>query len=491
MGWIADFFRLAWAFLYWNARKTTYRLRGAQGRCPCHHPSDSGRAFETACVPITQWNEPARFRRVCPLLQQNAAGLWRCSVDRADVRPFWRRAAVFYGTTLLALYLAATLGVFVFLRSVGYPVTFPGVLWPPAWKKFTSIRGDFFIEKYRVASAAGDMQSALMALSTAYDLDPQNYAAGLQLARLWQLSQPGYSNRVYERLLRDHPARADATAQLWFRAMLARGDFKGVESLAAGRILEEPSASGAWINAFLFANRRTADADARARLLAAPALPPSGRLLVTLAGDLAAASDPARQRALLEAAAASAGDGLALYHVCRELIARGHATEALGWIDRRPGLLGLRDILPLRLDALGTLRWQSTLRSEFAALLAEPPAPLVVELLGAHLIRHPDAELRQMLFTRVEQSPPPADEPGFRAWFALFCAAGAGRDEPRLRWTAAQINRRLGNEFRGLDAIGSALLGTHRNQRLENYLPVLQPMGLDVTYALFERYAAP
>jgi hypothetical protein len=488
MGWISDLFRLAGAFLYWNARKSIYRLRGAQGRCPCQHPSDSGRAWETACAAVTHWAHPARFRRVCPLLKQNASGAWRCSVNRADVRPFWRRAAIFYGSTLLAFYLAVTLGVFIFLRSVGYAVTYPGVLWPPAWENFTAIRSDFFLEKYQASAKSGDMQAALMALSTAYNLDPQNYAAGRRLASLWQMTQPLYSDQIYNRLLADHPAEAETTAQVWFRALLARGDFKGIETLATDRLLASPAASGAWLNAWLFAHRRTAGTASRARLLAAPALTPTGRLLITLTGDLAAALSPADQQSLLRNAAAAAGDGLAFYHVCREFTARGFAQDTLDWMDRRPGLLGPRDMLALRLDALAALGWRATLRSEIAGLLIEPPAPVLIELVAAHLIRHPDAGLLDMLFARVDQAGPAADEAGFRAYFALFCAAGAGRDETRLRWTATRINQLLGDEFRGLDTIGIALLDTKRTRHLANYLPALQPLGLDVTYALFDHY---
>lgn len=489
MGWIADFFRLAWSFLYWNTRKSAYRLRGTRGRCPCHHPSDSGRAWETACTAITHWNDPVRFRRVCPLLKQNAAGAWRCTADRADVRPFWGRAAIFYGSAFLIVYLTASLGAFVFLRSVGYGVTYPGVLWPPAWKKFHGIRSDFFLKKYHDASKAGDMQSALMALSTAYSLDPQNYVAGRQLALLWQISQPLYSNQIYRSLLNDHPAEAATTAQVWFRALLARGDFKGVEFLATERILASPNNAGPWINAFLFANRRTADAKARHALAANPALPPTGRWLLTLADDLAKLSSPADIRARLLAAAANAGDAAAFYQVCRELIARGFPQEALEWMERRDGLLGPRDLVPLRLDALSALGWTGTLQNEVKNLLFAPPSPLVVDLLSAHLIRHPDATVRSLLFDRVEQSPLPADTAGYGAHLALFCAAGAGRDIERMNWSARRINTLLGNGFRGLDAIGASLIDGERGRRLENYLPGLQPLSLEVTYALFDHYA--
>ena len=115
-GRFADLFRLVWALLYWNTRKSWFQLRRGRSPCPCQSPSDSGRAYETACVACLSWNEPARFRRDCPLLVSTPQGL-RCSVNTADVRPFWRRAFFFYGGGLATLYLTAALTVFIFLRD--------------------------------------------------------------------------------------------------------------------------------------------------------------------------------------------------------------------------------------------------------------------------------------------------------------------------------------------------------------------------------------
>ncbi|MBC8041751.1 MAG: hypothetical protein H7Y06_14505, partial [Opitutaceae bacterium] len=304
-----------------------------------------------------------------------------------------------------------------------------------------------------------------------------------------QITQPLYSNQIYRRLIQDHPDQAAVTAQVWFRALLARGDFEGVEVLASDRILHSPENSGPWINAFLFANRRTSGTTIRASLVADPSLPPSARWLLTLADDLAKLTAPSEIRERLLAAAANAGDGLSFYHVCRELITRGFPQEALESMDRRAGLLGQRDIIPLRLNALAALGWSSTLQNEVKNLLFAPPTPVLIELLSAHLIRHPDATVRTLVFDRVEQSPPPADPAAYSAHLALFCAAGAGRDIDRMNWTARRINTSLGGGFRGLDALGASLVDGERGRRLENYLPGLQPLSLEVTYALFDHYA--
>lgn len=438
---------------------------------------------------MIHWNEPARLRRLCPLLQQTPSGAWRCSVDRRDVRPFWGRAAVFYGSSALILYLTATLAVFVFLRTIGYRVTYPGVLWPPAWSQFIGIRSELFLQKYEAASAAGDMQGALMSLSTAYSLTPQNHAAGYRLAQLWQVGQPGLSDQIYRRLLTDHPARADATAQTWFRALLARGDFAAIETLAGERIAADTERSGAWLNAFLVANRRTGDAAARQRLKAIPALPADARFLLTLREALAAPASRGDKRALLLKAVDEASSGLAFFHVCRELIARGYAQEALQWMDRRPGVLGMRDLLALRLDALAALGWTITLRSEVDNLLVETPGAILLEVLSAHLIRYPDATLRGKLFARLERDSPPVNGESYAAYLSLFCAAGAGRDTPRLDWVATKIKGILKTDFKSLDAVGAALLSAKSGARIENYLPALQPLPLEVSYALFDHYA--
>lgn len=487
MGRISDFFRLAWGLLYWNARKSAHLLGGRRGRCPCQHPSDSGRAGETACAAVASWKDPARFRRLCPLLRQNAYGLWRCSVDAADVRPFWGRATAFYGTLLAGGYLAVALAAFVFLREVGYHVTYPGVLWPPAWNRLDRIRSEFFYERFRAAAAAGDMQTALLSLANAYGLDPANLGMGMQLAQFWQVSHPAFSDNIYARLLRDHPAQAEATAQVWFRAMLARGDFKGVESLAAARIAAAPDKPGAWLTAFLFANRRTGDAATRAKLLATPGAAPSVRLLAGLLPELDRITPEETVRARLLAAASETSDPLAQYALCRELIARGFARAALRNIDERQSLFSPRDLAALRMDAFARLEWRTTLASDIDNLLAANSGPAVIELLAAHLIRVADARVAEHVFSRIKSAPPSADQTNYPAYLALLCAAIAERRPDDAAWTVMRIKESLAGNFRALETASERLLAADDPRRFEDILPLLNPLSIDVAYALLDR----
>ncbi|RRK01500.1 hypothetical protein Ga0100231_001515 [Opitutaceae bacterium TAV4] len=489
MGWFTDFFRLAWGFFYWNARKTAWKVRSTRGRCPCQHPSDSGRAWETGCEALAGWNSPVRFRRLCPLLQRTEAGLWRCSVNRSDVRPFWGRALAFHGGVALVLYLVVTLGAFTFLRTVGYAVTYPGVLWPPAWKKHPAIRAEFFLEKYRHASAAGDNRQALMALSTAYNLDPRNYQVGLLLANLSQASNPGLSDHVHQRLINEHPAQAAAIAQLWLRALIVRGDFQTIETLAASRLQASTDQAAVWMHALLFANLRTGNGNVISTLRSSPHLPAWASDLLSLHEDLGTLT-PAAIPPRLAAIASNTTDPFSFFFVCRRLIQLGHAHEVITLLESRAGLLRRRDFVSLRFDALAALGWDSILRNEISSLLLADPTPAVVELLATHLIRHPDSARLALVFDRLAQAPLPDTTENYPAYLALFCAAGVGRDQPRLDWAAVHIRTIARVPFRSLDIIGRGL-AKGEDVHAENHLPALRQLPFETTYALLDRLKPP
>ena len=490
MGWVTDFFRLIGGFLFWNARKTLYRLRGMRGPCPCQHPSDSGGAWETRCDAIVHWRRAARFRRVCPLLLKDPEGRWRCSVNAADVRALWGRVFVFYGGGLAILYLVSTLTVFVALRTAGYQVTYAGVVWPPAWGKFDAVKSEFFYAKFQRAYAVQDIREALLDLSIAYDLNPQNYDAGFQLAQLSQMGQPALANRVYVRLLATHPARAEQTAQAFFHALLARGDFKAVQALAHNRILCAPDSSYVWLNAFLFANQRTGDAEALSLLIEevrTGQFPADARTVLTLVAALRTIA-PEDARRLLTGAGHGV-TGYAFYFICRQLIARGFSEAALDLLDQPNTGLNVGDCTSLRLGALAAQGRTATLNREVDFLLSPPLTDPVVELLGTHLIRWPDAGLFEKLSNRLKQSSLTSDQEGYTAYLVFFCAAGVGKSESDLAWSATRLRQILGARLVSLDATGKFFLGRKTAGYFENYLSALQPLPLETIYALLDHYS--
>jgi hypothetical protein len=504
-GWLADFFRFWWGLLYWNTRKTVFRWRG--GRCPCQHPSDSGRGLETACVACANWNQPARFQRVCPLLVTMPHGL-RCSVNTHEVRPFWGRAAGFYGGAVGALYLAAVLGVFALLRGIGYPVQFRTVAWPRAWPEIRAARAEYFYKIALHALNTNQTKEGMLALAYAYELNPRNYQAGLLLAKLWQAPQPTWSDFIYARLLRDDTAEPAAIAEEWYRAMLARGDFAKIAEAAPGFLVRDAAHTPIWIHALFFSTRRLGDSGPLRQLLANdPSLAPGLRRLVEieLLAETGRANDA--HEALLSLRADSP---YAAYYQVSELTALGFPDEALAAIDGNAGLLPPRDGFALRLDAFATHGWSSLGRNQVELVLSAPASTSSVELLCAYFIRHPDAKLLATLFDQLGREPLPSTPGHYPAILALFCAAGVDADWDDLR-TAHNLLRQLGTPSRNiLDVAEAFFRGQSAQQRLGSILPLfqpppfevsdpatngkpaspamLQPLSLDVTYALFEHY---
>jgi len=485
IGWAGDFFRFWWSLFYWNLRKTIFRWRG--GRCPCQNPSDSGRARETSCDASGSWHRPARFRRVCPLLTMTAQGL-RCAADTKDVRPFWGRALAFCGGGAATAWLVTGLGAFAVLRGVGYPVRFAAVAWPPDWREIRPARAEYFYEKATRALAASRVNEALMDLSYASNLNPRNFQAGLLLAKLCQVGQPVLSDQLYARLLHDDPDQAALIAHEWYGALLARGDFPRIIKLAPAFLTRDAANAAVWLNAFFFATRRLGDPEPLRRLLATePALPANLRRL----GQIELWAETGRTGEAHDALSRLPLDtAYAVYYQATELTALGFPDEALLALDRAAALLPGPEYLALRLDAYAAKGWRSLVQNEIEFALSPPVRASLIESLCAHLIRHPDAELVADLFARLQQNPLPPSAASYQATLALFCAAGANADWPDFRAARNMLRQLSGAPFKALDTVESFFRDTSANRRIGNVLPLLQPLDLDVTYALFEHYGS-
>jgi hypothetical protein len=482
-GWLADFFRFCWGLFYWNLRKTVFRWRG--GRCPCQNPSDSGRALETTCDACLHWRQPARFRRVCPLLVITPDGL-RCSANTNEVRPFWGRAAGFYSGALVASCLAAVLMVFAFLRGIGYPVRFMAVAWPPAWPGIRTARGEYFFEKARHALAANQTKEALLDLSYAYELDPRNYPAGLSLAKLWQAPLPAWSDQVYARLLHDDTAQSALICDEWHRAMLARGDFPEIAQVMPMLLARDAADAPVWIHAMFFATRRLGDIRPLRKMLAEdPSLAPGLHRLVEIELLIETGRVSDAHEALLRL---SMDTPYTAYYQISELTALGFPDDAMAALEHNADLLPQRDSFPLRLDALVVKGRFGLVHNEVEKVLRAPSSVLAVEILCTQFIRHPDPELLAALFGKLRREPLPPTTESFSAIAALFCAAGVNADWPHLEIAHHMLKQLSGSNFAALDLLDSFFHGQSA-QPLGNVLPILQPMSLDVMYALFEHYS--
>lgn len=466
-------------------RKSWFRLRKGRARCPCQSPSDSGRALETICDASISWDQPKRFRRVCPLLVETPNGL-RCSVNTADVRPFWRRAFTLYGVSLLSLYLTAAISFFIFLRIVGYPVNIFHTIWPPAWHHLREARGDFFFNKATKAFAAGRTSEGVLYLSNAYTFDPNNYTAGLMLAKNIQLGQPNLSDSIYQRLLHDHPEQRAATAQDWFRALLARGNYPTIQLLALSQVIDDAPHASVWMRALIFASRQTRN-DQPLRTLRGSSHPAAQPWSTVIDVELALQSghiDAARAALTQPWGSAPA---YTIYYQIDNLIALNDPYRALDLLVLYGRRLDDEARVTLQLEAFARLESQRLLQRQTDALLNQSVNFPTVKILAAHLIRHPDSVLLDQVYTKFMAANFPVDNDSAGIYLSLYCAAGVAHDWGKAHAIGGVLRRSTGGTFVMLGLMETFFRGRDAQTRISTFLPAM-PMPLEVTYALLERY---
>lgn len=486
-GALGDLGRLTWGLLYWNSRKTLFRLSGATGPAPCQHPSDSGAAGETACEACLGWRSPRRFRRLCPLLTAGPDGRRLCGVASAAVRPFWGRALAFYGCAAAFLAVLGVLAAFTVLRVVGYRVPLWALAWPPAWGRVHQARADYFQRLAVRSLEAGDLRGGFLALGRAYALDPDNAQAGRLLARLTEASNPDYSDRIYARLLDRRLGDPEEAAQAWLRSLLVRGDLAGAGRLAA-RMLRAGTARGpAWTEAVLFAAREEGGLALLDGLWADPGdTPPQARAVIGLDRTLRSGTVPARLTAV-ELALGGARTPFETYCALRSMIALGGAASAAAFLNGPgAGVLAAYDRESLLLDAYAVLGWRSLLQREARSLAGSVVQAPAAILLSGHLIRHPDPALAAQVLGDFEERPLATAPENRAAHQALLCMAGVNGLRPeRLQETErsglAASSARLADFFDG---------GTPSGKPAD-VLAALDALPIEVLYAFTDHYRVP
>lgn len=488
-GWLGDMARTAVAFWYWNVRKSAYVLRGRRGQCPCHNPSDSGRPFETGCEAVLSWNRPERFRRVCPLLQKNAQGNWVCSVSREGVRPFWGRMIFFYGGTTVAGMAAAGLVVFGGLRAIGYRPTPRQIFWPPAWRELKEVRTQFFVDKAEALLAKGQTREAVLSLSTAYDMNPDNYAIGMIIAQIYVGWRPDLVDGVYQRLYQRHPEHRGDTSRAWLRSLLARGDLPGAAALAHRQLAERQTEPAVWAHAVIEI----------ARMLRKPELleptaqetfPAAVQTEFSLEEQmLQLPADRAAKQVLAMPVTQDFAYGY--FHRVDCLIRLGRGKEALALLNQVKGVLTPRDVVRLALAGYAVSGDRTALKRETAAFLVTNGADEgagALALLGLHLIKYPDADLLKMAIEETQKLPAASLAKRADAVLAVyFAAVFAGADEalPQLR-NQLSLAKRSNPVVLGRV---QDLIAQHRTDwPVRALLAAVQPMSLELNYALLEKY---
>ncbi len=413
----------------------------------------------------------------------------RCSADTPHVRPFWLRAFAYFGGGALAVYLVGVLALFVLLRTVGYPVNVVHLALPPMWHRVKQVRGWFFLERSNQAFAAGKTSEGLLYLANAYEFDPGNYVAGMSLAKNLQATQPARSDEVFEKLMRDHPDKRSATAQEWFRALFARGSFDRIARLAREELTAGSSHGGVWLRALLFATRQMGNTEPLEALVRdpRPTLRPWAKIfeteLLLRAGRVAEARQAIEQPWPADAPAYS------VFYRVESLIHLRQPLAALDLLEQHRSKLDDEAYATLLLDAYA-VSGSRNLAAQVTTILSPRINAPTVKTVCAHLIRHPNRDVFQQLWQKVARDNLPLDTDTAGAWFSLLCAAGAVGDHDRLRELTDRLKTASQTPFLALAIVEAFFRGETAERRITAFLPVL-PLPLDVTYALFERYAAP
>lgn len=488
--WLGDAMRTVGALWYWNARKSWFVLRRRRGQCPCHNPSDSGEPGKTGCEAVTLWNDPARFqRRVCPLLQRNADGVWMCGASVAQVRPFWGRFLILHGAVVVLAVLLTGFTVFGAMRHIGYHVSLKQIFWPPRWSEFRELRVQLFAEQAKAHYEAGRVREAIAALAMAHALAPENYAYAMMLAQFYQAGVPEATDAMYRKLMQMHPERRNDTARVWFRSLLARARFKDLAELARRQLASDPTQTAAWLHALLFASRAMQDWTPLEAAATDAAIDPAVRRALEL--ELAVRRLPAeRARDFLRTAGAVTDLPYLRVQRVELFIEFGAPNEALALAASSRFLLSGRDVVRLGLAARAAAGQRDALRRDIEALLAPEREVSLAEisLVAQHLIRYPDRDALGLLreaMPRLSQA-----EPAVRleAWINFFCAAGSAQDRAQLAFARERLLSLDLLSPAGVQRLETFFTLLPAQQRPEFLLPQLQPFALDLSYALCGRY---
>ena len=466
-------------------------MRGAhRDDCPCQTYSDSGHALDSRCDAILDWTQPARFRRVCPLLGQTAQG-WRCSVNAESVRPFWGRAMA-YGSVLgLILYLAGTVAVYTVLRAAHYEASYLAVVWPPRWGELRDSQEKLYADRAQQAIQAGNYQAAILSLERVTQLNPHNYAAGLALAGLSQVAaQPYVSDHIYERLMRDVPEQRRQTAQIWFRALLARAAYPQVRELATRMLGEDPAERSAWLNALLFSSRRTGDHDYLGTVLSEhPHVPEWCTELIAveqllLQGHLDRAL-PRLTRVHRQPAA-----GYIPYYQVDRLLRHGETDRANDLLHAYGSQLQPDEAAFLRLRVYQAKEWISLAGPELEALLRYEMAPRIIAQFCAYLVNRPDPVLFARFHARLAAANLPVNAETVPLHQAVYLAATLAGDAMRAEQVITAINQYTSSDARVLRGLGQLLKTPGLDPRLPRILPLV-PLPTEVVYAILDRASPP
>ncbi|MBI2814722.1 MAG: hypothetical protein HYX71_10600 [Opitutae bacterium] len=434
LNWLADTGRFPAGMFYWNIRKSLYAWRGRRGPCPCQNPSDDNVPGRVRCEAILHWHNPARFRKICPLLVETPEG-WRCAVPAGRVRPFWGRVAGHAALLLLLLYLGAVTLAFLGLRLVGHaPVSWTQVAWPRQWEEIPRLQSKQLFRQAIDSFGRGRLAEARLALATAWQLDPANYDVALMLSQISMFQRSyAFADGQFMLLWRDHPANRGRTSVVYHDTLLALDRMGKLAEFSVVMAAADRAHASVWIRSALLAARSMPAADAAQfatkEAAAIRALAPHAQQLLGAEFALQAGEEIKALAALHKPFSGPVNPYYTQYQIER-LAGLGAAADAQLLLDQMGPLLGDFDHL-LNQTALSTLAGDLTeAHAAFRKLLRLPLNRQRLERLATLLIAHPDACLYRELHARLLGDPRfEAIADGATMWITgIVCAAQTEAD---------------------------------------------------------------
>lgn len=477
---MSDFFRFWWGLLYWNSRKLGFVLRRRRGRCPCQCPSDSGRAWETTCDAAVSWNRPERFRRVCPDFRIGPSG-WRCAVNTAAVRPYWRRAAACFGGAAAGLYLSAALAFFVLLRATGCEGLTPvDTIWPGRWPRIAMARSQHYVSQAQQALRNGDTRRVLLNLGNASDLAPTDYGLQLSLAQIYQhLSNYAWADQAFVRLWVQFPAQREKTAITWHDGLVATRRYELLGRVAFLRLTDTAGPQRqVWLRVLFVALRGAAApkkiVEANSALFRT--LPPLWQSAIAAEADVRGGDAAALQR--WPELAVSPENSTLLILRAESFVDAAPAREALTYVSHLSSVIGAFEYQRLLYRLHSRAGEPRIALAAFDGMLRSAGRPLQRERLLAVLVEFPSAGCIARLSPAVENSQRPFSQSELAGLWSAAVASGNDqmRDlvERRMRANGMGLDAPLSREF---SAAGTAL-----------WMRVL-PIEREMAYALSLRFA--